>query len=711
MISNLPTNIEMNPASEEVWETRKTKVLLIAVNVAGYYSVSIRLLSLICAENDRLRERFDARFTELTTGEISTQFVDTIVAWSPALIGFSVNIWNRDEVFSLVRKFKACMPKVCILAGGQEVTGSCIDYLAQLPELDYVIDGEGEIPFQQFLDNWDAVQCRLRDPEKVSGLRFRDNGTPRLTRPGENVASLDDLPSPILAGLVPISEKQKLGVLLEGTRGCPFLCAFCFEGAKKGKVRSASVQRLIAEIDCMTAKGALYFHIMDPVLCIGDINRMEELTGHIKALLKSGKEVTFSVETYAEHITEKVAQCLKTCSIIDVGLQAIHEPTLKAIHRRYVPETFQAGLRQLREATASFNLYLICGLPFETLSSYFRGVRFVIESRPARIFLNELCLLNGTELRERADEYGYRFNPAPPYQVYENAWLGPFELKIAQSASKVVERHYNLSAEGLFVRYPWLAEKPVSSQERFFLPAPGSCSFQCPGCQYGNEKTVARQPKVNYDHFFGADVDLSAGDDADREEIIRMAGQLRLSGVARVRLIAPASLFGDADFIGRLLENGVWSFRTFIGFHAESGSSGPPSVKAYAADFSAAITNLCRTVQLKGRAVIRPFLEVVVQAVGFSSKVEMENCLSELAAHNVPLITVVPDTSQPEILQYQQITDLFKNRLSLRTWFRMPEMMIAKLLTEINQPEEVLDHLRWMDLVYKTPPLHPPCYG
>ena len=106
------------------------------------------------------------------------------------------------------------------------------------------------------------------------------------------------------------------------------------------------------------------------------------------------------------HICISLARCLKNCAIVDVGLQSAHPPTVQAIRRPWQPGRFAEGLALLRSSGVPFNLYLICGLPEETLATFLRGILRILEERPTRIFCNELCLLNGTELRDRALEYG-----------------------------------------------------------------------------------------------------------------------------------------------------------------------------------------------------------------------------------------------------------------------------------------------------------------
>ena len=229
----------------------QARVLFVGINSPGYYSLAIRNLAMVATQTAELRKRFQVFYVEWDRSDPPKPWLERIIAWRPHILCPSLNIWNRDRVISFCSAMKQALPDTVVLTGGQEVTNSVVDYLKQVPAFDYIIDGEGEIPVQQFLAAWDPDAGRLADHYAVSGLRFRNNGSVDFTGPADIVATLDDIPSPNLAGIVPIQEKRTLGVLIEGSRSCPFRCSYCFEGAKTEKVRSASFAKLEKEIEYM----------------------------------------------------------------------------------------------------------------------------------------------------------------------------------------------------------------------------------------------------------------------------------------------------------------------------------------------------------------------------------------------------------------------------------------------------------------------------
>ena len=70
-----------------------------------------------------------------------------IVLHNPDLIGFSCYIWNITYIKQLVSLVKTKLPKVKILLGGPEVSYCAAKVLKEMPQVDFVCAGQGEIPF------------------------------------------------------------------------------------------------------------------------------------------------------------------------------------------------------------------------------------------------------------------------------------------------------------------------------------------------------------------------------------------------------------------------------------------------------------------------------------------------------------------------------------------------------------------------------------
>jgi radical SAM superfamily enzyme YgiQ (UPF0313 family) len=730
----------------------RTRVLLVGVNMPGYYSLPVRILSLLVLADGGLRARYDVRYVEIDNQPGDGSLLQALAQWRPRLVGFSVNIWNRPACESLSRQIKQRWPETVVLCGGQEVTQSVVDYLQRVPSFDYLIDGEGEIPFRQFLQAW-SPEKGLCDPESVSGLWHRRRGRSSLTRPADWVTSLDEVPSPILAGLVRHTHRNVLGVMLESARGCTFRCSFCFEGAKRCPVRTASVERLAREINYMVAQGAHYFHLMDPILCNGDQPRLHALAEVLARAREKQPRLVVSAEAYAHLVTEDAAKYLSAFHIIDVGLQTVHPPSAKAIHRPWHPDRFQVGIERIRRSGATFNIYLINGLPFETVGSFLQGIRFVLEQRPTRVFFNELLLLNGTELRRRAEEYGYDYDEAPPYRVRANPWMNLREMRLATLVAKTVEHRYNLCYNSLFIHAPWKSRTlPPVENRRERVALRGGCSVRCPGCDLAvpNAPPGRSMLRALLD-LRVEEIDLVCGDGIGVDELTKIARALPMTGVNRLRWIGPPSALATADAATQWVESGLFQARTFVVCESNPGSgpttaalsegragcpqpAGPfvsQTLLARRAGDSAPYLNstvlgsgavgaeryqgalerigsLTRMFQLRGLANIHPHVEVVVLP-GHAGPAEYRQCLSQVGACRVRIVEV-PEHGPPDDPAWNAaVLDAFEEGLTAGYWVRLPRRLLPRALAGLKDAESVVQSLEFLGLL-SGPGAWPPCY-
>jgi radical SAM superfamily enzyme YgiQ (UPF0313 family) len=700
--------LELVP-ERDVWgvSDQRCRVLLVAINMPGYYSLPVRILSLMANQSKRRAQKFDVRYVEFENSDNLDNMVDVISAWHPDLVGFSMNIWNRDATLHVLEQLKKTDPNMKMMVGGQEVSHSVVDYLEKTPAMDYLIDGEGELPFLQFLDAWDPTQKCLKDPVGVTGLRYRSNGLVVSNGPSDIVPSLDDIPSPILAGLVDPQKKYQLGVMLEGARGCPFKCSFCFEGGRKIKVRTTSIERLDQEATVMANMGATYFHIMDPILCNSDPERLGGLTSIFERLTAQNPRIVTSVEAYAHQVTPDVANFLKRFTIVDVGLQTAHPETARAIHRPWRPEKFKTGLAHLRNAQVPYNLYLICGLPFETLLSYIRGIREVLKERPTRIFLNELCILNGTELRKRSHEYGYVFDASPPYTLRVSKWMTGRELKIAEVISKIVEKQYNLSAKAVHTTAPWLPKTPPSYGKKASIHLPGPCTNQCKDC--GALKAVDSSMPDDLEallsHAMDMDVDIKTGDRVDVKMLLRLVGQLNLAGAARIRLVAPLSFFQDYQLLETLVHRGVWHFMTHIDVMADRGDDLPDKNQMQALD------HFSNTFSLTGYADIKPALEVVTlfKTVDGFQNIRNRERLTSLKKRHMSVLTIPEAAGSHYPAMVKPVTKLFWDGIDSLNWVKLPEAYYQSIFNTAPEKKEILSHIEALGLISHAVN-RPPCF-
>ena len=96
--------------------------------------------------------------------------LEKIMAVPAQVYGFSVHIWNKPFVFKLIRMLRKLRPQAAIVIGGPEVAFDAERIFAELPQADYIVQGEGELVFSELLRYLAGGGAMLRGLDK----RLRD---------------------------------------------------------------------------------------------------------------------------------------------------------------------------------------------------------------------------------------------------------------------------------------------------------------------------------------------------------------------------------------------------------------------------------------------------------------------------------------------------------------------------------------------------------
>ena len=301
---------------------------------------------------------------------------------NPWLVGFSCYVWSTEYNKALARAVKERFPNCLILFGGHNVPAGG-GMLEEFPFIDFLIHGEGEIPFQSLLVE---LSKPVPDFTAVRGLSYR---TEQGTATNADIApkSIADFPSPYLEGLfdpiVAAHPEIQWSTVWETNRGCPLHCAYCDWGQHKARVRELPMDRLLAEVEWMGANKVEYIWCADANF--GILERDEAIIDALVASKeRTGYPYTFlcqSTKTWGEllfRIFEKITKSGLDKLGPNLALQSMSPEALRNIGRKNQDdETIRYWLRRFREAGIRTHTDLIMGLPGETLQSFRDGLEKV----------------------------------------------------------------------------------------------------------------------------------------------------------------------------------------------------------------------------------------------------------------------------------------------------------------------------------------------
>jgi anaerobic magnesium-protoporphyrin IX monomethyl ester cyclase len=359
------------------------------------------------------------------------------------LLAFSCYIWNIKQTLEVCRRIKTLNPNAKILLGGPEVSYEWEDVIA-LPQVDFIITGEGEIPFREFLVN------------------FPDNlfSVPSLVRKEDNefvyTSETKNFDLNNYQGLMPYSfddpEEIKNKVLyIETSRGCPYKCEFCL-ASLDNKVRYLPMDTIKETLLYMMQNGKV-IKFLDRTFNIKKTFTLE-IFQFILDNYRPGNVFQFEITADIIHpdivafVREKVPKGLFR---FEIGIQTVNQKANLEVQRKQNFYKTAAVVKQLDDII-EMHLDLIVGLPFD----YWDDIKFSIEEvfklYPPELQLGFLKFLKGTPMRDK-EEHGFIFDPEPPYQLIESKYLSKKELADIVKLEHALEVYWNKKRALQTLRY------------------------------------------------------------------------------------------------------------------------------------------------------------------------------------------------------------------------------------------------------------------
>ncbi len=412
------------------------RVALLALNSPGYQSLALGYLRAYAEADRRLQGRVAFQTLDLSSSDDPWWVAYRLITMEPDVVGIAVYCWNARAVYDVCRAVKHALPHVRVILGGPEVGPAAEGILRAQPSVDAIVRGEGEAAFAELLD----LARRGKPFARAHGVTARDASGAPVSAPDRALESdLDALPSPYLSGALTPREGT---AYIEGYRGCPHRCGYCFEGKGSARVRSFSRQRIEAEIAYLAEAGITALSFIDPVFNLTG-ERLAWLSDTLAPHAMRGMRL-HTVEVDIERIDDRAAGLLARAGVVSVetGPQSVGAEALRVCGRGLDPVRFAAGVTALRRVGITVECDLIAGLPGDAAEDFLAGVDFVLGLDPGKLQTSTLHVLPGTDLHQRADELGLTFDPEPPHEVLSTPTIGFTDLRRLEARSVYEARLY-----------------------------------------------------------------------------------------------------------------------------------------------------------------------------------------------------------------------------------------------------------------------------
>jgi radical SAM superfamily enzyme YgiQ (UPF0313 family) len=361
--------------------------------------------------------------------------ISSIVAREPEVIAFTLYSWNLERSMFIAEKLASHLPRARLVAGGPEV-------VEQMPitlrtPFSSLVYGEGEEAFALLLQ--DILQHR---PVESS---YR----------APTLLDLEKVPNPYLTGALRFDPNMQ--VHLETMRGCNAKCSYCFYGKNYSSIRSFPHEQSIQVLRSAADAGVPEVYIMDPNFQTG-----ADFPSRLRDIAQVNRSsTTLHTELRLEGINEEIASLLKEAGVasVEVGLQSTNPKALEAVHRTFNRKAFEKGAELLQKQKIIVKTGLILGLPFDGYEQVIETFDFLgMQGLGQESELYPLSLLPGTEIRDRALEFGMSSMEIPPYLVTSTHWISyddmidaiaTFEESFDVEWAMPPSPHFQLFKEGL----------------------------------------------------------------------------------------------------------------------------------------------------------------------------------------------------------------------------------------------------------------------
>ena len=310
----------------------------------------------------------DAAAEDLSYDDI----IARIRAFSPHMIGAggqtpvaprSLNIFRRAK--------KEISPDIITIAGGPHFSFTDRESLAECPELDIVVRGEGEATISHLCKALEAGEPLAT----VQGITFRDSSGSIVRNPDRApIADIDSLPFPAWH-LFPVDKYHWVGNRLLATsssRGCPYKCPYCITWKVHEGVRRRNPAKIVEEMVWVKKNfnHDTFFFQDDASFLV-----RSQMEGFLDELEKRGEKLYWYYETREDIFLsyQDLWQRMKKNGLIKIviGLET-PDPKMRQLCGK---EGFDANAIEKMLDTLEYELdimvsvYLLFGLPEDTEES------------------------------------------------------------------------------------------------------------------------------------------------------------------------------------------------------------------------------------------------------------------------------------------------------------------------------------------------------
>jgi len=401
-----------------------------------------------------LEHGVDVRIVDPELKKLSIEDIKKEISkFNPAIVGlpaYTEEIHNAAIIAEAVKEFS---PDTITVVGGPHPSAIPIETLEEFESFDIAVVGEGEITLNEIASG--------KDLKNIQGIAYRINGEIKRNVDREPISNLDEMPFPAWQ-LYDLNEyrgrslasgfgknENSLELPVEGARGCPSNCSFCFRLAGN-KIRFKSTKKVVDDIErCIKKFGANKIYFTEGTFGVKKKFAFELCNIIIERGLNNS--VTWSTGARVDIDIDLLRKMKEAgCNFIGFGVESGDSDILKGVGKNISPEQSIKIFEICKKIGIKTEANFILGLPYETKETAMKTIK--LASKLKADYANFAILV-----------------PFPGTKVYEMALKNEAGLKIKSKDWRMYGKQMGEALESENLTYKELKKLQMKAYRSFYL--------------------------------------------------------------------------------------------------------------------------------------------------------------------------------------------------------------------------------------------------
>jgi len=362
----------------------------------------------------------------------------------PDVIGITTTTFTLIDSIIAAKIIKKVDNDIKVVFGGSHVH-IYPEEAIRLPEVDFLVLGEGEITFSELLQKIGNYE----ELKRVKGIVFKHDDKIVNTGFRGFIEDLDSLPFPA-RHLTPykkyyslIAKRNPITTMFT-SRGCPYRCLFCHRPHMGKKFRARSAENVVEEVEECVNMGIHEILIYDDTFNINK-QRVLDICNLIK---ERGLDIYFDIRARIDRINKEMLVALKEagCVRIHYGVESANQRILEILRKDITVEQAEKVFKMTKDVGIETLAYFMIGNPTETRDEILNTIKFAKKLKPDYCHFSVTAPFPATPLYELGlkkgvfNDYWKEFAANPTKDFVPQLWeenLGRDELiKLLEYAYK-----------------------------------------------------------------------------------------------------------------------------------------------------------------------------------------------------------------------------------------------------------------------------------